>query len=827
MMNQYFDELITLLAMVSERNIPRKMDKATTLKEAVNCIRIYYELGKTGSLSEELPKVEPVGSEDITALDPKFKPCFLSGGEILSFILEAHDTFLIIISESGRILYSTELITSLLGHMQTRLVGQNIFDYVLEEDKELIVEMFKPSDPSAGVQIPDSPVIQYPCQTFQCHLKLYSGETSLFPQYLPFSCLWFLRQWSKSAEPANSSQPPSPVDPDAPSPAAPELQSCILLLGKLPTSLTLIDLPISTNDVNFEFEMRVSREGTIIHVDKHAMLVFGFTPSEVIGSSIFEYVDPYHIVQVGEAMAGFLSSGIGTTTPYRILSKGNRYIWLISKGYLSYNPWNHKPDHILLSNRVLGCDHVLPEHRFFRSRKLLPDLEGEESYTPPASQLPVSVSSPPPPENPVPTPSVSVPYSLPLSSNPILPNPQIPTPDLGPSPAPVIPSQPDSVLDIQKELERNKQELFDLQRKLLEQQQLMEQERAQFYQVTQQVMQCIGNNPNYNGIPSNLQVAMGNPPQMQMSPMPLRPQSKPLSEHSFKSPQLAGARPVRPPMQPSPGPSSHVPSPGTPARIPTPATNTGWGHDLMASSYRNPNPNYLPTYTPPPPPTSQPGVHNPLIPFAYLQNQQHQHHHHHQQQPTSATTGYPFHIGGVPPSTPSSLPSLYSPSVPPAHFRSPSPFPVSTTPVRLTSSLPSLPSVPSPYPNPHTPFSPSNLMGTANTTAGTLATTSSHLPGISTPISVSAHLQQQQQQALPQTCYTHNLQQQHQSQQQHHYGSFDQLPVTCGPTELTAQTSVLQTDYLRNLLCITNSDNSSSSRNNVMSITTSTCTSMQ
>lgn len=321
------------------------MDKATTLKEAVNCMRVYFDLcqhSEAAAKREHSPKMPT--SEKSHECPMEFRPDWLPQGEVLQFFLDAHDTFMLVAAESGRILFSTELITSLLGHMQTRLVGQNIFDYVLDADKSCLVEAFEPLDGSSGIPLPNSSIIAFPSRTFQCHMKLYSGEASCFPHFLPFTFLSFLRRWTES-EPRPMSPPLSPAGSETSSSAtSSNQQSCILLFGKLPTSLTLIDLAVGTNDVNFEFEMRVSREGKIIDVDKHAVLIFGFELSELIGSSFFDYVDPYHILDVGESMSAFLTSGLGTTAPYRFCTKGGRYIWFISKGYLSYNPWNHKPD---------------------------------------------------------------------------------------------------------------------------------------------------------------------------------------------------------------------------------------------------------------------------------------------------------------------------------------------------------------------------------------------------------------------------------------------------------------------------------------------------
>ena len=606
-MNQYFDELIALLSMLSERCIPKKMDKATTLYEAVQCMQVYsdltkkpdttltFDVGKTTKSSSKAKSPPPCQTD--TSLDGLH-----TVGELLHFFLDAHDAFLLVVSNSGRVLFSTELITSLLGHMQTRLVGQNFFDFVHENDHEIFHEILKSEQSGIkGIKLEDRPIIAFPPKLVHFHMKLYSGETGYMPQYLQFRSIVYLRKWDKdrlTGEVEMSPLSPDPSSPESGYSVDHDLQSCLVVIGKLPTSPSMVDLPMGTNDVNFEFEMRVSKEGRIIDIDKHAVIVLGYTTSDIIGTSFFEYVDPYHLSDISECMSTLLSDGLGTTTPYRLLTKGGRSIWLISKGYLSYNPWNNKPDHILLANRILGCDQVLPEHRFFRSRRLLPDLEGHECYVP---ETPVRRTSPPPTlldlvtETPgsVHSGTSSTADSAPVSNKqekqfnvsgqqrvshhqhqtsphqqqvqPVQQPPQYPpqvvnmqqtfppqaqipqmggteggqqqilqvtqstitgsqaqtpvtpaplqggiitpgisqqstsavTPGFPPSVQPQ-PSQPigpvQNFADIQRELKRKNREIFEMQKKLFEQQQLFEKERSQFYSITAQVMQCISSN---------------------------------------------------------------------------------------------------------------------------------------------------------------------------------------------------------------------------------------------------------------------------------------------------------------------------------------------
>ena len=382
--NQYYDELTTLLSMISERDVLKKMDKVTTLKEAVICIRVYFDLALK-TVPPPNPSDTPSKMDLSSCPTPQgsgISPDLFSKGEMLSFFLDAHDSFLIIISETGRILYATELVTSLLGQMQSRLVGQNIYTYVHSRHTAVIQSLFAMSGEAEGKKVGDVPLLVFPSRQFTAHFKLYTGETSYDQQYLPFSCLSFLRKWEEPPATPRAGRRRSP---------------CVVIIGKLPTSMTPLDLAVSTNDVNFEFEMRISRKGHIIDVAKHAELVCGFSAAEMIGTLFFEYVDPYHIADVGDSIAKFLSEGVGMTTPYRIRTKGGRRIWMISKGYLSYDPWNNKLNHVLLANRVLGCDQVLPEHRFYQDSKHMPDQNGRECYVPDLdTPTPISSVSPPP-----------------------------------------------------------------------------------------------------------------------------------------------------------------------------------------------------------------------------------------------------------------------------------------------------------------------------------------------------------------------------------------------------------------------------------------------
>ena len=504
MMNQHFDELVMMLSMITDRVTPKKMDKTSILEEVVHVLRQYYDLDKTPKLEQE----------------PEYKPDFFSRGELFNFLLDSLGAFLMFVSSNGRILYSSDLITSLTGHMPTRLVGQTIYDCVVPEDEAVLRAQFIPPTDATGELIPNSPMLAYPPRKFKCSLRLYSNDPSAVIISRSFVCLSYLRQWTTSEEEKTTDCP------DERSNESNEFanSSCILLIGKLSNSEWPRDHSVTTNDVNFEFSMRVSKEGKILEIDKQASLVLGFTRMDIQGTSFFEYIDPYHSEKIGEAIETFLSKGLGMSQPYRMLSKSGQYIWVVSKGFLSYNPWNHKPDHVLLQSRILGCDEVLPEYKFKVDSKVMPNPN--EDYNPiPLMEFPVqnvskkveTISQP-----------LSLPVPIPLDP-PLLTSTSMNStttsshlsrqdPALFPSLSmsasfPTPTNSQDSMNNIVHELERKNQELFELQRRMLEQQQLFEQERRKFYQVTNQVMAYIGKNDGVNvqsHLDPNMSMAIGN-----------------------------------------------------------------------------------------------------------------------------------------------------------------------------------------------------------------------------------------------------------------------------------------------------------------------------
>lgn len=58
-----------------------------------------------------------------------------------------------------------------------------------------------------------------------------------------------------------------------------------------------------------------------------------------------------------------MQKGEGTSCHYRFLTKGQQWIWLQSRFYITYNQWNSKPEFVVCTHRVVSYGDVIKQLR--------------------------------------------------------------------------------------------------------------------------------------------------------------------------------------------------------------------------------------------------------------------------------------------------------------------------------------------------------------------------------------------------------------------------------------------------------------------------------
>ena len=102
---------------------------------------------------------------EILDLASGWKPSFLSDNEFIHLMLEAADGFVLVLSleEHGRIIYASDGIAWLLGHLPTTLMenSASIFDLTAEEDAPIIKDILDQSALNRFMEEEEQPQMEF------------------------------------------------------------------------------------------------------------------------------------------------------------------------------------------------------------------------------------------------------------------------------------------------------------------------------------------------------------------------------------------------------------------------------------------------------------------------------------------------------------------------------------------------------------------------------------------------------------------------------------------------------------------------------------------
>ncbi|MGH0114693.1 UNVERIFIED_CONTAM: hypothetical protein FKN15_034010 [Acipenser sinensis] len=113
-----FNVLIKELGTMLPGNT-RKMDKTTVLERTIDFLQKHSELSS---------------NTETIDINQDWKPSFLSNEEFTQLMLEALDGFLIAVTTDGNIIYVSDSITPLLGHLPSDVMDQNLLRFLPEQE---------------------------------------------------------------------------------------------------------------------------------------------------------------------------------------------------------------------------------------------------------------------------------------------------------------------------------------------------------------------------------------------------------------------------------------------------------------------------------------------------------------------------------------------------------------------------------------------------------------------------------------------------------------------------------------------------------------------
>ncbi|XP_076668689.1 circadian locomoter output cycles kaput protein Clock isoform X2 [Andrena cerasifolii] len=331
-----FNMLVNELGSMVSSNT-RKMDKSTVLKSTILFLKNHNEIAVRSRVHE---------------IQEDWKPSFLSNEEFTHLILEALDGFIMVFSSSGRIYYVSESVTSLLGYLPNELENTTIYDITYQEDQSALYNvLLNPANTTDRRNIKKEDQI-----SFSCHIKRGGLNIQENPVY---ELVQFVGYFRSDVDTEVDNLLPNTRFSNT---GGMDTKLVFVGTGRLQTPQLIRELSVMDN-MRSEFTSRHSLEWKFLFLDHRAPPIIGYLPFEVLGTSGYDYYHVDDLDRVVTCHESLMQKGEGTSCYYRFLTKGQQWIWLQTRFYITYNQWNSKPEFIVCTHYVVSYIDVIKELR--------------------------------------------------------------------------------------------------------------------------------------------------------------------------------------------------------------------------------------------------------------------------------------------------------------------------------------------------------------------------------------------------------------------------------------------------------------------------------
>ncbi|XP_070616035.1 circadian clock protein PASD1 [Erythrolamprus reginae] len=328
-----------LCTMLQGHGHPLKMDKSTILQRTIDFLQKQKEISAQTEAYE---------------ITQDWKPSFLSNEEFTQLMLEALDGFVIALTTDGIIIYVSDSVSSLLGHLPSDLVDQSILNFLPECEQNNVYKLL-----SAHMLVTSDFLNAEKQIEFCCHLARGNRDPNEAVTYEYVKFVVDFKQFQHVPEsPFNGFE--SPVARAFRS--ASDTQVCLVAMVRLITPQFLKEL-CNMEESCEEFTSRHSLEWKFLFLDHRAPPIIGYLPFEVLGTSGYDYYHADDLELLARCHEHLMQFGKGKSCYYRFLTKGQQWIWLQTHYYITYHQWNSKPEFVVCSHVVISYAEVRAEKR--------------------------------------------------------------------------------------------------------------------------------------------------------------------------------------------------------------------------------------------------------------------------------------------------------------------------------------------------------------------------------------------------------------------------------------------------------------------------------
>uniref|UniRef100_A0A8B9K0C9 Circadian locomoter output cycles protein kaput n=1 Tax=Astyanax mexicanus TaxID=7994 RepID=A0A8B9K0C9_ASTMX len=337
-----FNVLIKELGTMLPGNT-RKMDKSTILQKSIDFLRKHKEIAAQSESSE---------------IRQDWKPPFLSNEEFTQLMLEALDGFFLAIMTDGNIIYVSETVTSLLEHLPSDLVDQNLLNFLPLGEHSEVYKALSTHILEGESHTPDYLKTKNQLE-FCCHMLRGTIDPKEPPVY---EYVKFIGNFKSLNTVPNSTR--NGFEGVIQRSLRPSFEDrvCFIATVRLAKPQFIKEM-CTVEEPNEEFTSRHSLEWKFLFLDHRAPPIIGYLPFEVLGTSGYDYYHVDDLETLAKCHEHLMQYGKGKSCYYRFLTKGQQWIWLQTHYYITYHQWNSRPEFIVCTHTVVSYAEVRAEQR--------------------------------------------------------------------------------------------------------------------------------------------------------------------------------------------------------------------------------------------------------------------------------------------------------------------------------------------------------------------------------------------------------------------------------------------------------------------------------
>uniref|UniRef100_A0A3B3XSH7 Circadian locomoter output cycles protein kaput n=1 Tax=Poecilia mexicana TaxID=48701 RepID=A0A3B3XSH7_9TELE len=338
-----FNVLIKELGTMLPGNT-RKMDKSTILQKSIDFLHKHKEIA---------------AQSESTEIRQDWKPPFLSNEEFTQLMLEALDGFFLAIMTDGNIIYVSENVTSLLEHLPSDLVDQNLLNFLPSGEHSDVYKALSSHVTEGESLTPEYLKSKLNQLEFCCHMLRGTIDPKEPPVY---EFVKFIGNFKSLKNVPNCNRNGFDGVIQRSLHATFEDRVCLIATVRLAKPQFLKEM-CTVEEPNEEFTSRHSLEWKFLFLDHRAPPIIGYLPFEVLGTSGYDYYHVDDLETLAKCHEHLMQYGKGKSCYYRFLTKGQQWIWLQTHYYITYHQWNSRPEFIVCTHTVVSYAEVRAEQR--------------------------------------------------------------------------------------------------------------------------------------------------------------------------------------------------------------------------------------------------------------------------------------------------------------------------------------------------------------------------------------------------------------------------------------------------------------------------------